>query len=175
MYFIFINKNVRLNNSKTRTTTNAKISIFVFCVEVIIYLSLRNLHDCTFNGNIFFSTFDFNLWISNTVLTIRYVQWKTPITKELKGVLLGVPNQTTKNWNHKFFYVSFFFHHVFLTSAFTLHTNNSFGSWTPIYKWMITVKSLNLYSTWSNDETKWLNTYTAQKIETKKWFDTTSK
>ena len=28
---------------------NAKISEFVICVEVIIYLSLHNLHDCTFN------------------------------------------------------------------------------------------------------------------------------
>ena len=29
---------------------NAKISLFVICVEVIIYLLLCNLHDCTFNG-----------------------------------------------------------------------------------------------------------------------------
>ena len=28
---------------------NAKISVFVICVEVIIYLLLHNLHDCTFN------------------------------------------------------------------------------------------------------------------------------
>ena len=28
---------------------NAKISAFVICVEVIIYLLLDNLHDCTFN------------------------------------------------------------------------------------------------------------------------------
>ena len=28
---------------------NAKISVFVICVEVIIYLLLYNLHDCTFN------------------------------------------------------------------------------------------------------------------------------
>ena len=28
---------------------NAKISVFVICVEAIIYLSLCNLHDCTFN------------------------------------------------------------------------------------------------------------------------------
>ena len=30
---------------------NAKISVFVICVEVIIYLLLDNLHDCTFNVN----------------------------------------------------------------------------------------------------------------------------
>ena len=28
---------------------NAKISVFVVCVEAIMYL-LYNLHDCTFNG-----------------------------------------------------------------------------------------------------------------------------
>ena len=28
---------------------NAKISVFVICVEAIIYLSLYDLHDCTFN------------------------------------------------------------------------------------------------------------------------------
>ena len=27
---------------------NAKISVFVICVEVIIYLLLYNLHDCSF-------------------------------------------------------------------------------------------------------------------------------
>ena len=27
---------------------NAKISVFAICVEVIIYLLLHNLHDCTF-------------------------------------------------------------------------------------------------------------------------------
>ena len=27
---------------------NAKISLFVICVEAIIYLLLYNLHDCTF-------------------------------------------------------------------------------------------------------------------------------
>ena len=30
---------------------NAKISIHVICVEAIIYLSLRNLHDCNFKEN----------------------------------------------------------------------------------------------------------------------------
>ena len=29
---------------------NAKMSVFVICVESIIYLSLYNLHDCTFNA-----------------------------------------------------------------------------------------------------------------------------
>ena len=35
---------------------NAKISVFVVCVEVIMYLLLYNLHDCTydFRGDIVF-------------------------------------------------------------------------------------------------------------------------
>ena len=28
---------------------NAKISVFVICVEAIMYLLLYNLHDCAFN------------------------------------------------------------------------------------------------------------------------------
>ena len=47
--FLYINKTLRLNNFKTRTATNAKISVFVICVNVIIYLLSYNLHDCTFN------------------------------------------------------------------------------------------------------------------------------
>ena len=50
MYFLFINKTLRLNNLKTRTAMNAKISVFVICVEAIIYLLLYNLHDCTFSS-----------------------------------------------------------------------------------------------------------------------------
>ena len=32
---------------------NAKISVFVTCVKAIIYLLLYNLHDCTFNFNVY--------------------------------------------------------------------------------------------------------------------------
>ena len=46
--FLFINKTLRLNNLKSRTAMNAKISVFIICVEAIIYLLLYNLHDCTF-------------------------------------------------------------------------------------------------------------------------------
>ena len=42
-------KTLWLNNFKTRAAINAKISVFVICVETIIYLFLHNLHDCTFN------------------------------------------------------------------------------------------------------------------------------
>ena len=41
-------KTLPLNNMKTRTAMNAKISVFVIRVEAIIHLLLYNLHDCTF-------------------------------------------------------------------------------------------------------------------------------
>ena len=44
---MFINKNVGLNNSNTKTAMTMKISIFVICVEAIIYLLLHNVHHCT--------------------------------------------------------------------------------------------------------------------------------
>ena len=47
--FLFVNKTLRLNNFKTRADMNAKISVLVVCVEVIIYLLLYSLHDSTFN------------------------------------------------------------------------------------------------------------------------------
>ena len=47
--FLFINKILRLNNLKTRTAMNTKISVFVICVEVIIYLILCNSRDFTLN------------------------------------------------------------------------------------------------------------------------------
>ena len=46
--FLFINKTLQRNNLKTGAVTNAKISVFAFCVEAFINLSLYNLHDCTF-------------------------------------------------------------------------------------------------------------------------------
>ena len=40
-YCLFcLNKTLRLNNLKIRTAMNAKIPVFVICVEVIIYLLL---------------------------------------------------------------------------------------------------------------------------------------
>ena len=40
---------LQLNDLKTRIAMNAKTSVFVTCIEVIIYLLLQNLHDCAFN------------------------------------------------------------------------------------------------------------------------------
>ena len=41
-----MNKTLQLNNLKTRTAMNAKISGIFICVEVTIYLLLGNFHDC---------------------------------------------------------------------------------------------------------------------------------
>ena len=50
MFFLFINKTIRLSNLKTRTAINAKMLGFVICVEAIVYLLLDILHDCTFKS-----------------------------------------------------------------------------------------------------------------------------
>ena len=47
-FFLFINKALRLNNLKTRTAMNVKFSVFVICVEQIIYLLLHKMDACTF-------------------------------------------------------------------------------------------------------------------------------
>ena len=68
MSFLFINKNLRLNNLKTRAAMNAKISVFVICVEAIMYLLLHNLHDCTFNLNYHIDKFNLYLRLGNSNL-----------------------------------------------------------------------------------------------------------
>ena len=50
MSFLFINKVVQINNLKTRTAMNVKISVFVIFVEAIMYLLLHILHDCSFKS-----------------------------------------------------------------------------------------------------------------------------
>ena len=78
MSFLFINKTLRLNNLKTRTAMNAKISVFVVCVEAIIYLLLYNLHDCTFKGLTVFlkKTYKFFFKFQNKVLDIERTKTK---------------------------------------------------------------------------------------------------
>ena len=49
LFFLFINKTLRLNNLTIATAVNTKISVFAIRVEAAIYLLLYNLHDCTFN------------------------------------------------------------------------------------------------------------------------------
>ena len=42
-------KTLRLDSLKARTAMNAKISIFVICVQASLSFLLHNLHECTFN------------------------------------------------------------------------------------------------------------------------------
>ena len=46
--FLFINETLLLDNLKTRTATNASLSVFVICVGAMLYLLLYKLHDSTF-------------------------------------------------------------------------------------------------------------------------------
>ena len=39
-----------LNNLKASTAMNAKISVFLICIEAIVFLLSYNLHDCTFKA-----------------------------------------------------------------------------------------------------------------------------
>ena len=48
MSFLFINKTLQVNNLKTWTAMNAKISVFAICVKAIIYSLSYNLQGCTF-------------------------------------------------------------------------------------------------------------------------------
>ena len=48
-FWLFINKTLRLNKLKTRTTMDEKTRVFAICFEAIMYLLLNSLHDCTFN------------------------------------------------------------------------------------------------------------------------------
>ena len=51
MSFRFTSTTLRFSNLKTRTVMNAKISVFVICVEAIMYLLLHSPHAFTFKKN----------------------------------------------------------------------------------------------------------------------------
>ena len=59
---------------------NAKISVFVICVETIIYLSLYNLHDCTFFFNYFSFLYKFSLFKSCNILLFK-ITWAAALNK----------------------------------------------------------------------------------------------
>ena len=48
--FLFTNKSLKHNNIKTRTAMSARISVFVICIEAIIYFLLCKFHHCTFKS-----------------------------------------------------------------------------------------------------------------------------
>ena len=81
MSFLLINKTLRLNNLKTWTAMNAKMPVFVIFVDVIIYVLLNNLHDCTFNGKLYFSCI-------STITNIKCVMFNNFIFNRLKKICL---------------------------------------------------------------------------------------
>ena len=49
---VYKKKTLQLNNLKTRAAMNAEISVFVICVEAIIYFILYNLHTVPLRHNV---------------------------------------------------------------------------------------------------------------------------
>ena len=54
---------------------NAKSSVFVICVEAVIYLLLYNLHDCTVNGKLHFCEVNMKEWGACKQKLLQLVQW----------------------------------------------------------------------------------------------------
>ena len=52
---------------------NAKISVFVIFVEVIIYLLLYNLHDCAYNEHLFTAASTWNISFYNKTQNHYYI------------------------------------------------------------------------------------------------------
>ena len=113
MSFLFINKNLRLNNLKTRTGINAKILVFVICVKAIVYLLSLNLRDCTCKGNHesfeiyphledlslnddFFSFF--NCYLAAPRPTLNHCRWGS-LTNPMLITRLGAEARSTTKWS----------------------------------------------------------------------------
>ena len=54
---------------------NAKISVFVICIEAIMHLVLYNLHDCTFNNFSYIESYRCRL-SRNIVLFTPNIKWR---------------------------------------------------------------------------------------------------
>ena len=67
MSFLFISKHLRLNSLRTRTTMNAKICVFVICVEAIMCLLLYNLQTVPLKWRKPFSSRKAKLYISRII------------------------------------------------------------------------------------------------------------
>ena len=70
---------------------NAKISVFVICIEVIIYLLLHNLHDCTFKNLIL----GIRAHISAVDIGVRKFRRKTPVLESLCNKVAGLQGVST--------------------------------------------------------------------------------
>ena len=73
----FLNQTSQLNNLKTRTAMNAKILLFVICVEAFTYFLLYNFHDCTFKGTFFLSASNFSKFYKESSIMIFFSRLDT--------------------------------------------------------------------------------------------------
>ena len=99
------NKTLKLINIKTRTVTNAKISVFVICVKAIIYLLLYNLHGSTFKLYYFYCILDFQ---ENTSFCDPLAMANLCITQH---IWLGITRSTQQACvNGRLYYYCYFSH-----------------------------------------------------------------
>ena len=149
--FLFINKILRLNNLKTRTVMNAKISVFVICVKAIMSLILKwrnNNRDTKYYiENIYHQSpylfnqipGEFQVQKQPPVVLFKllkgsYIHMKISVLKSLfnKFICLQVCNFTKKRLQHRRFPVNiadfkntYFEKHLRATdsdSSYILHT-----------------------------------------------------
>ena len=78
---------------------NAKISIFVICVEAILYLLLHNLHDCIFK--------DYEFKIQYVSLTISFTYCKLTYIfgmfyDKVYGTFYSVISRNQRNYSSKY-------------------------------------------------------------------------
>ena len=67
---------------------NAKISVFVICVEAVIYSVLYDLHDCTFNFLDFLLYFEYILPNTYTIDLFSVTTFQLHITYSIKTTKL---------------------------------------------------------------------------------------
>ena len=99
-----------MNINNIKIVTNVKISVFVICVDVIIYL-LYNLHDCTLTGQVlpdlqYRLLFSCQINLVHRKLLIRNKRWanlsynKIALFQEIcwAGFIFPSNNEDVKNY-----------------------------------------------------------------------------
>ena len=140
MWFpIFLKSNLlsRLNNLKTRIAMKANIVMFFICVEVITYLLLCNLNDCTFNSkHFFFLRNTFFLLICRKKLINCSSSWNpVKISSFRNQVLRFIRAVETRSQNKlALFTVMGMKLNVLINTSYTLPTNimKRWPSWTEL-------------------------------------------
>ena len=90
-FFPSINKILRPNNLKIRTAMNVKISVFVICVEGIIYLLLYNLHERSINRSKHFYIMHLNIHWSQVFIYLSITCSESVVIVVLKCNLMQWP------------------------------------------------------------------------------------